>query len=188
VIVNEPCLVLNSNWQPTTFLPIGTAIATMMRDMACAIHTETFEPLSFEDWIERAPEGCRMIKTSSMPIPAPDVIVLKKYGQRPPMKVGYNRQNLFRRDKHSCQYCGVSLPSSELQIEHVMPRSRGGPTTWENTVAACDDCNSRKADKTPSEAGMRLRKKPAAPSWKPTIRVPQGEVRPIWVQFLRQGA
>lgn len=188
MIVDQPCLVLNNNWQPVTFLPIGTAIATLLRDMAAVIHPETFEPLSFDEWMERAPEDSRFIRTSSRPVPAPDVIVLKKYGQKPPMKVGFNRQNLFKRDQHTCQYCGEGLPQSELQIEHVLPRSRGGSTTWENCVAACDECNSRKADKTPEEARMRLRKQPTAPRWKPTIRPPRGEVRPIWMQFLRQGA
>jgi len=188
VIIDEPALVLNSNWEATTFLPIGTCIATLMRDMACVIHPETFEPLTFEEWLERAPENSRLIKTSGKPVPAPDVIVLKKYGARPPMKVGFNRQNLFKRDEHSCQYCGAELPGSKLQIEHVLPRSKGGPTTWTNCVAACDSCNSRKADMTPKQAGMKLRKKPAAPRWKPGLRVPRGAVRPIWAQFVRQGA
>jgi len=187
VIVNEPCLVLNRAWQPIKFLPIGVCIATLLRDMACVIHPETYEPLSFEEWMTRAPEDSRFIKTSNRPVPAPDVIVLKKYGAQPPMKIGFNRQNLFKRDEHSCQYCGVDLPGSELQIEHIMPRSRGGPTTWENTVAACGDCNSRKADKTPREAGMKLRSKPAAPRWKPGLRIPQGEVRPLWRKLLKQG-
>jgi 5-methylcytosine-specific restriction endonuclease McrA len=188
VIVNEPCLVLNSAWQPTTFLPIGVVIATLLRDQACVIHPVTYEPLTFEQWMVRAPEDSRLIKTSNRPVPAPDVIVLKQYGKMPPQKVGFNRQNLFRRDEHSCQYCGVGLPPSKLQIEHVLPRSRKGPTSWENCVAACDACNSAKADKTPREAGMKLRKKPTTPSWKPGIRIPRGEVRPVWAQFLKQGA
>jgi len=188
MIVDEPCLVLNSNWQPTTFLPIGTVIATLLRDMACVIHPETFEPLTFEEWMERAPKGSRLIKTSGTPVPAPDVVVLKQYGARPPMKVGFNRVNLFKRDEHECQYCGVGLPPSKLQIEHVQPRSKGGPTTWENCVAACDACNSRKADKTPSQAGMKLRKKPTVPSWKPGLRIPRGTERAAWLPFLRQGA
>ena len=152
------------------------------------VHPETFEPLSFEAWMERAPEDSRLIKTSNRPVPAPDVVVLKQYGARPPMKVGFNRQNLFKRDDHECQYCGVGLPGSKLQIEHVLPRSRGGPTNWENCVAACDDCNSRKADKTPRQTGMGLRKKPAVPSWKPGLRIPRGAVRTAWQPFLRQGA
>jgi 5-methylcytosine-specific restriction endonuclease McrA len=187
-IVDQPCMVLNSAWQVTTFLPIGTCIATLLRDQACVIHPETFEPLTFEAWMERHPADQRMIPTSGRDVPAPDVIVLKKYGQRPPMKIGFSRSTLFRRDEHECQYCGVNLPASKLQIEHVMPRSRKGPTSWENCVAACNDCNSTKADKTPREAGMTLRKKPTTPSWKPGIRIPQGEVRPLWMQFLKQGA
>lgn len=182
-IVDQPCLVLNSAWQATTFLPIGTVIATLLRDMACVIHPETYEPLTFKEWLVRAPMDSRFIKTSGRPVPAPEIIVLKKYGQRPPQKVGFNRQNLFRRDEHSCQYCGVELPGSKLQIEHVTPRSKGGPTTWENCVAACDDCNSRKADRTPRQAGMKLRKKPSVPRWKPGLRVPRGARRPVWARF-----
>lgn len=188
MIVDQPALVLNSNWQPTTFLPIGTVIATLLRDMACVIHPVTYEPLTFAEWMERAPEDSRLIKTSGKPVPAPDVVVLKQYGARPPMKVGFNRANLFKRDEHACQYCGVELPGSKLQIEHVMPRSRGGPTTWENCVASCDDCNSRKANKTPREAGMKLRTKPAAPRWKPGLRIPRGSVRPNWAPFLGKEA
>lgn len=187
-IVDLPCLVLNSAWQPTTFLPIGTVIATLLRDMACVIHPETFEPLTFEQWMERAPDDSRFIKTSGQPVPAPDVVVLKRYGARPPMKVGFNRLNLFRRDEHQCQYCGVELPNSKLQVEHVIPKSRKGPTSWENCVAACDDCNSRKRNRTPSEAGMRLKKTPTVPKWKPGLRIPQGTARDAWTPFLRQGA
>jgi len=188
VIIDQPCLVLNSAWQATTFLPVGTAIATLLRDMACVVHPVTFNLLTFEQWMERAPEDSRFIKTSGQPVPAPDAIVLKKYGQRPPTRIGFNRQNLFRRDDHSCQYCGVDLPGNKLQIEHIMPRSRGGPTSWENCVAACDACNSRKADKTPREAGMRLKKTPTTPSWKPGLRIPQGEERPLWARLIKQGA
>lgn len=188
MLVDQPCLVLNSSWQPVTFLPIGTVIATLLRDQAAVIHPVTFEPLTFEEWMERAPEDSRFIRTSSRPVPAPDVCVLKKYGQKPPMKVGFNRENLFRRDDRTCQYCGVTLPVVKLQVEHVVPRSKGGPTTWENCVAACNACNSQKADKTPSEAKMKLRKQPTAPRWKSSIRPPRGVVRPIWMQFLRQGA
>jgi 5-methylcytosine-specific restriction endonuclease McrA len=181
-------LVLNSAWQPIGFQPIGVCIATLLRRMGCVIHPETYEPLTFGEWMKRAPADSRFIKTSNRPVPAPDVIVLTEYGKRPPMKIGFNRQNLFKRDVFSCQYCGVNLPGSELQVEHVMPRSRGGPTTWENTVAACDSCNSRKADRLPSEAGMTLRKKPQKPSWKPGIKLPNVAPRPIWGQFLKQGA
>lgn len=187
MIVNQPCLVLNKAWQPIGFQPISVCIATLLREMGCVIHPETYEPLTFVEWMKRAPADSRMIPTANKDVPAPCAIVLSEYGKRPPMKIGFNRQNLFRRDQHSCQYCGVQLPGSKLQVEHVFPSSRGGPTTWENTVAACNKCNSTKADKTPAEAGMTLRSTPAAPSWKPGIRIPQGEVRPLWEKLLKQG-
>ena len=183
-VLQEPALVLNRNWQAITFLPVKTCIVTVMRDMGAVIHPETYEPMDFDKWIEQDLSGLRWIKTASRKIPAPELIVLKKYGERPPRKVGFNRPNLYRRDAFSCQYCGSALPGSKLQVEHVMPRSRGGPTTWENCVAACDDCNSRKRDRTPKEAGMRLRKDPRKPTWDPKIRVPRGIIRPSWEPFL----
>jgi 5-methylcytosine-specific restriction endonuclease McrA len=155
-----------------------------MRDMASIMCPTSYYLMDLDAWIERG-DSDRMIKTASTPIPAPEVIVLKKYGERPPEKINFNRPNLYRRDDHSCQYCGAQLPNRNLTVEHVLPRSRGGPTTWENCVAACKRCNSDKADKTPKEAGMRLRKKPAKPKWKVGIRVPQ-EVRASWKPFLEK--
>jgi len=183
-VVNQPCLVLNRNWQPIAFAKVRTAIEDVMRDMAMILDPETYMLMTYEDWVseERAVE--RQIKTARGNVPAPEVIVLKQYGERPPQKIGFNRSNLFRRDEHSCQYCGDELPGSRLQIEHVVPRSKGGPTTWDNCVAACNACNSRKADKTPSEARMKLRKKPTAPSWKAGVRTPQGAVMASWEPFL----
>lgn len=184
-VLNEPCLVLNRNWQAVTFMPVQTCIVTTMRDMACVVHPETFVPMSFDEWCDVDLEDLRWIKTSSTSIPAPEVIVLKRYGERPPRRVNFNRPNLWRRDEFSCQYCGATLPGSKLQVEHVLPRSKGGPTTWENCVAACGDCNAQKADKTPDQAGMRLRKQPHKPRWEPKIPVPKGQIRDIWVPFLR---
>ena len=179
-----PALCLNRNWQPITFIPIRTAIENVMRDMASILEPETYMLLTYAEWVaeERAVE--RRIKTARGFVPAPEVVVLKQYGERPPQRIGFNRPNLWKRDDHTCQYCGVQLPGSGLQIEHVVPRSRGGPTTWDNCVAACGDCNSRKADKTPSEARMTLRTKPAAPSWKPRLRLPRGVAMASWEPFL----
>lgn len=187
-VLNEPCLILNRNWQPITFLPIQTSICTVMRDMGSVIHPESFEPMNFDHWSELTEDdlqGFRWIKTSNKLIAVPELVVLKKYGERPPRKIGFNRPNLARRDDYMCQYCGKIIGMSKLQVEHVIPRSRGGPTTWENCVAACGDCNSRKADKTPAEAKMRLRKEPHRPRWNPRLRAPQGILRPSWEPFLK---
>jgi 5-methylcytosine-specific restriction endonuclease McrA len=175
---------LNRNWQPVTFLPVGVAITTVMRDMGSVLDPVNYVLMDMEEWIASAPPSDRMIKTASTPVPAPEVIVLKQYGERPPRGIKFSRPNLYRRDESTCQYCGDQLPHRKLTIEHILPRSRGGGTSWENCVAACSSCNSRKADKTPREAGMRLRSKPAAPRWSPGIPAPRGTVLASWEPFL----
>lgn len=188
-VLNDPCLVLNRNWQPVTFLPVQTAIVNVMRDMASVLDVQDYLLLTFEEWAELGRSSERVIHTPSMSIAAPEVIVLKKYGERPPRRVTFTRSNLYRRDAFTCQYCGVALPGQDLTIEHVLPRSRGGPTTWENCVAACEDCNGRKANLTPQEAGMRLRSSPVKPEWTVKLKIPHGHnVRPSWQPFLAKEA
>jgi 5-methylcytosine-specific restriction endonuclease McrA len=182
-VLQEPCLVLNRTWRAIGFLPVGTAVVTVMRDMASVLDPRTFQLLTFEEWIAAEPDTERWIRTPSKRVPAPDVIVLKKYGERPPRKIAFNRPNLGRRDEWTCQYCGDTL-GGDLTVEHVLPRSRGGATSWENCVAACADCNARKADRTPSEAGMRLRARPITPRWTVRLELPRGTARPIWAPFL----
>jgi len=183
-VLHEPCLVLNRNWAPITFVPVRTAIENAMRDMASVLHTEDYLLLSFEEWSVLKVPGARLIKTPNLDIPAPEVIVLKRYGERPPRKIVFSRPNLAKRDAHTCQYCGVSLAMDDLTIEHILPSSRGGPTSWENCVAACETCNARKADRTPQEAGMKLRSTPMRPNWRSRLRLPSGVVRASWEPFL----
>jgi 5-methylcytosine-specific restriction endonuclease McrA len=189
--LNEPCLILNRNWQPVTFLPVQTAIVNVMRDMASVLDPENYLLMTFEEWVDAHHDvashkgEAQWIQTPSMSILCPEVCVLKKYGERPPRKVVFNKPNLARRDEWTCQYCGAPLPERKLTVEHILPRSRGGPTTWENCVAACGDCNARKADQTPNEAGMRLRTKPQKPTWTPRLALPRGRtMRPSWQPFI----
>ena len=123
-ILQEPCLILNRNWQPITFLPVQTAIVNVMRDMASVLDVQDYLLLTFEEWVELGRSSDCMIQTPSLQIAAPEVVVLKKYGERPPRKVVFNRPNLWKRDQFTCQYCGVALPGEDLTIEHVTPRSR----------------------------------------------------------------
>ena len=187
--LKDPCLVLNRNWQPVTFLPVQTCIVNVMRDMASVLDPVSYYLMTFEEWCEAKPETDRWIKTTHDAVPAPEVIVLKKYGERPPRKVSFSRPNLYKRDSFTCQYCGEAMPGSDLTIEHVLPRSRGGPTSWENCVAACEACNGRKADQTPVEAGMKLRTNPVKPAWTPKLSIPRGHsVRQSWEPFLLKEA
>jgi len=107
-----------------------------------------------------SPSG-RFLRTPGRPYPIPSVVRLFRMVRRPPGRLALSRKNVFRRDRYTCQYCGAR--GVELTLDHVTPRSRGGRTTWENLVTACKACNTKKGNRTPEEAGMRLLKRPRAP-------------------------
>ncbi len=187
-IINDPTLVLNCHWQPTIFWPVRTAIEAAMRGQAMVLDPKTYQLMTFDDWLEHKPDDHDWIKTASREVAAPQVVVLTKYGKTPPRRVGFSKPGVHRRDRFTCQYCGVKLSAKELQVEHVVPRSRGGPTTWENCVAACAECNQQKADRLPEEAGMKLRSTPARPAVSSySMRLPaEGKVRSAWAPFLKK--
>jgi 5-methylcytosine-specific restriction endonuclease McrA len=99
--------------------------------------------------------------------------------------VTFSRRNLFKRDRFTCQYCGEQPGTEELTIDHVLPRSRGGVSTWENCVLACIECNHRKANMTPAEAGMPLKKDPARPNWRP-LYAREDVMIGSWSKFLSE--
>lgn len=106
----------------------------------------------------------RVVRTTSAQFPMPAVIRVTHWLERTPASVALTRRNVLLRDGHRCVYCGHAGVGKELTIDHVMPRSRGGRTAWENVVAACAPCNRRKGDRTPDEADMRLGTTPHRPS------------------------
>lgn len=185
-IVDQPVLVLNKHWQPIAVLSVGVAISTVLRDMGWVLDPETYQLLDFEAWCELDRSSARRVRTPRASLPVPDVIVLKEYAEQPARRVSFSRRNLERRDRQRCQYCGKQVKAST--IDHVHPRSRGGPTSWENCVLACSTCNHRKADRTPREAGMPLRNEPERPNWRPTFLVAKDHYRESWEPFLRKGA
>jgi 5-methylcytosine-specific restriction endonuclease McrA len=99
------------------------------------------------------------------------VIVLLIFDRLPKKEVKFTRHNVFERDKNTCQYCRKVFPRAELNLDHVLPRDRGGQTTWENIVCSCIPCNSRKSNRLPHEAGMRLMTKPKRPKWRPFVTI-----------------
>ena len=90
---------------------------------------------------------------------------------REQVEVKFTRHNIFERDQNTCQYCGRAFDRTDLNLDHVIPRDRGGPTTWENIVCSCVECNTRKANSTPQEAGMSLIRKPKRPKWRPFVQI-----------------
>lgn len=105
---------------------------------------------------------------ASITMERPTIIRLLKYLYTPYRKINLSKQNIYKRDGYACVYCGSD---SDLTLDHVTPRSRGGGNTWENLVTCCKPCNSRKDNRTPSEAGMRMRVKPFVPSFTHLISV-----------------
>jgi 5-methylcytosine-specific restriction endonuclease McrA len=155
--------------------------------MARAVHPLDYSLYDFEDWCElsRAGEQGRFINTVSLRIRIPEVILLKGFNDFIRHEVRFSRRNIFERDKNTCQYCGRRMPKSDVTLDHVVPRSRGGIDSWENLVLACMECNVRKGNRTPEEAHMPLFRKPTKPAWLPTLgtRLPTSQLN-SWQRFV----
>lgn len=123
----------------------------------------------------------RTLRTVSSSFPMPSIIRLNNYVNLPYKGVMLNRQNIFRRDGNRCQYCGSTY---DLTLDHVLPKSRGGLSSWDNLVTACKNCNSRKGDRTPEEAEMPLPRKPFKPSFIMFLRDFAGHLDDDWMLYL----
>ena len=157
----------------------------------------TYEPLKIINWkkaitmlflgkVEVLEEYDREIHSVSFAIKLPSVVRLLKMVKKPKKPVKFSRQNIYARDRYQCQYCGARFSPEDLTYDHVIPKSRGGKTKWENIVTCCVECNRKKGGRTPSEAGMKLVRHPARPSWVPAIRVTIGfkKVPETWRDYL----
>ncbi len=123
------------------------------------------------------------LRTVSTTFPLPSIIRLHRYVHLPYKGVVLSRHNVFKRDNHQCQYC---LDTEELTLDHVLPKSRGGKSTWDNLVTACKRCNSKKGDFTPQEAGMGLVQSPYKPSFIMFLRDFSGHVEEDWKPYLNK--
>lgn len=129
--------------------------------------------------ISEAPN--HQLRTVSQAFPMPSIIRLFRYVNLPYKGVMLSRQNIFKRDGGKCQYCGST---KDLTLDHVIPRSKGGRSTWDNLVTACKNCNSRKGDNTPEEANMPLARQPFKPSFIMFLRDFSGPVEEEWKPYL----
>ncbi|WP_192821130.1 HNH endonuclease [Rufibacter sp. LB8] len=153
-----------------------SAIAT------CTLH-KAFVLLYLEKAELIAQDVLNGLRTISKTFPRPLVIRLYRYVRVPYKGISLTRQNIMRRDGHQCQYCGATR---NLTLDHLIPRSRGGESTWYNLITACGRCNSRKGDRTPEEMEMKLYRKPYKPTLVSFLRASIQELDHAWIPFLSE--
>lgn len=163
--LNAPVLVLNLNYEPLNICNVRRAVVLLGGGKA-----------------ELLENGRGELRTTRMVLTIPSVIRLLYLIRRPLPQRRLSRREVFIRDHYTCQYCGKQ--TRLLTLDHVLPRNRGGPHTWENVVSACIPCNHRKANRTPAEAGLRLLKEPRAPRPHPYILFQQRPILDEWKKFV----
>lgn len=186
-MLNSSVLVLNRLYLPIHVTSVRRAFSLLYQGSASAVN-ENYETFDFDGWSARGPlpDGSGdFVRTLKGPIPVPRVIVLRYFDRVPRRHVRFSRANIFSRDINTCQYCDDMPPRSQLNLDHVVPRTQGGKTTWENVVCCCIPCNRRKGGRTPEQAGVRLRRIPRRPRWSPLMNViPHGVRYREWRPFL----
>jgi 5-methylcytosine-specific restriction endonuclease McrA len=183
-MLNSSVLVLNRLYQPIHVTSVKRGLALLYQDVARAVDEE-FRQFDFQSWSELSSKNYDTIGTVTKRIRVPRVILLVAYEHLPKTRVRFSRLNIYARDNNTCQYCGRKLARTELNLDHIVPRSRGGITSWENVVCSCVPCNLKKGGRTPDEAMMKLLRKPARPRWTPFFRAPsRRSTYREWLPFL----
>jgi 5-methylcytosine-specific restriction endonuclease McrA len=187
-------LVLNKHYMAVRIVGAKRAFSLLFRQLAEVVcHEEgNFYNYNFQSWCEVSqfkrnfePDGQDWVSTVNFYIAVPRIIRLLFYDRLPRNNVKFNRRNIFARDRNHCQYCGKKYPTTELSLDHVIPRSMGGKSNWENIVCSCTNCNVKKGGRTPKKANMSLVRKPVKPKKNPLIHVHLGHERyRSWKQFL----
>jgi len=187
-------LVLNRLYMAVHVVTVRRAFGLLCRDLAEVLHCEQgqFANYNFESWREISELQSRFktpdedwIRSVNFEIRVPRVIRLLAYDRLPKQTIRFNRRNIFARDGNHCQYCGRRFPTSELSLDHVTPRSRGGETSWANIVCSCVKCNVKKGGRTPQEAHMHLIRPPVKPKRSPLLSIKLGNPKyESWKTFL----
>ena len=177
-LLNSQVLVLNRLWQAVNVCSARRAFTLLYQGHAQVVAADqqnnfaTHDFASWRDFSVSAPEAeHEMVATISWKIRVPRVIVLLLFDRLPKKEVKFTRHNVFERDNNTCQYCGQVFERQELNLDHVLPRDKGGLTTWENVVCSCIPCNTRKGNRLPRQAHMTLIRKPKRPKWRPFLHV-----------------
>lgn len=183
-MLNSAVLVLNKDFVPVHVTSAKRAFSLLYIGMAKVVNSQ-YQTFDYESWSAiTASMADETVGLVDRIIKVPRVILLVAYDRIPQREVRFSRLNIFARDKYRCQYCGERFSTSHLNLDHVVPRSKGGTSNWENVICCCVPCNSRKGGRTPSEAGMKLLSIPRKPNWTPFANPHLGSRHSDWLPFL----
>lgn len=182
--------MLNRSFRAVAVADWQRAVTLVYMGLAEALD-EDLTAYDFQAWIAASSNWVeakgRFVRSTNTRFAVPEVIRLVRYDRIPHREVAFTRHNVFARDLHRCAYCGKKKPVGELDLDHVLPKSRGGPHEWTNVVTSCRPCNLKKADKLPDEAGMPLKVRPDKPRWTLMgclIPHPRAEIPASWRKLL----
>lgn len=197
IALESSVLVLNKFFMALHVISAKRAFTLLCKETAEVISLDggKFNSYNFDSWkdvsIYKAKSGLpeedttSWIRTVSFEIEVPKIIRLLFYDKLPQSNVKFNRRNIFARDENKCQYCGQRFPTSELSLDHIVPKAYNGKTTWTNIVCACTECNKKKGGRTPDQAGMKMIRKPVKPKHSPILSLKlRSDKYRSWKQFL----
>ena len=188
-VLNRPVLVLNRSWLPIMVKSLVDALGKLIPENAIGapkarvIDPSDYQTYSWEEWSKLSIANEKNVLRGVRQCWRIPEVILVDYDKVPRNGASFSRRMIYKRDHMTCQYCGAQPGTEELNMDHVIPRAQGGPTTWENVVLSCIPCNSRKANRTPAQAGMKLLKLPT----KPMVALLKGERRHYpssWQKFI----
>jgi 5-methylcytosine-specific restriction endonuclease McrA len=166
-VLNTKVLVLNRSFLPIQVTSVRRAFSLLYQGVAEAVNAQ-YQTFDFDSWSALSVSmHDDTIGLVNRVIRVPRVILLVAYDRLPRRQVRFSRFNIYSRDRNTCQYCGDRFARSDLNLDHVVPRSQGGTSHWENVVCSCHACNRRKGGRTPEQAGMRLLRPARRPEWTP---------------------
>ncbi len=161
-------LVLNATYEPLSVVSVKRAVVLLLKEKAELLETAK-----------------AYLRAENFSIPRPLVIRLVYYVKIPRrVALPVTRRGVLTRDHYTCQYCGIMPPRKLLTVDHIHPRSRGGKTTWENVITACQKCNGRKGNRTPSEANMKMLSEPKRPRYLAIATIGNSEAKAVWGKYI----
>jgi hypothetical protein len=198
LVLQDSCLVLNRNFAIINIVKARRAMSLLAKGKVEVVYIEDgyYKTYNLDSWFAisemKIAEGIRddesIVQGIEKKIVAPRIIRTLVYDKVPIRGAVLSRRNIYLRDSQTCQYCGRRLPTSELNLDHLLPKSQGGITSWTNVVCSCIECNSKKGNRTPAQAGMKLIRKPFMPHYNLMLYEKSKEPKyKSWKEFISSG-